>query len=256
MGSTGNVYDFVPYSSGRSKKVSAAENGFSNFNLAQINVAFVGDNTTFGSISPLKGYRFRFEISKFEGKTSYNSILLDARKYKYLKPFSLASRIIYNGRLNPSNLSLLNSINPLYLGFPWNMHGFWGNALSQQIGLISSENLQGEQIALANFEIRLPFTGPKKLALIDFQYLPSDLNFFFDAGMAWAQNKKIGETHNTISFGTNNFNFKTSPIVTTGISLRVNVLGYFILEPYLAIPYYNGNKQSLVKGINFMVAGW
>ncbi len=256
VGSTGNVYDFVPYSSGRSKKVSSAESGFNNFNLAQLNVAFVGDNTTFGTIAPLKGYRFRLEISKFEGKTSYNSILLDARKYKYLKPFSFASRIIYNGRLNPSNLSLLNSINPLYLGFPWNMHGFWGNALSQQVGLISPENLQGEQIALANFEIRLPFTGPKKLALIDFQYLPSDLNFFFDAGMAWSQNRKIGETHNTISFGTNNFNFKTSPIVTTGISLRANVLGYFILEPYLAVPYYNGNKQSVVKGINFMVAGW
>ncbi len=256
VGSTGYVYDFVPYSSGRSKKVSSSESGFNNFNLAQINMAFVGDNTSFGAIAPLKGYRFRFEISKFEGKTRYHSILIDARKYKYLRPFSFATRIIYNGRLNPSNLTLLNLINPLYLGFPWNMHGFWGSALSQQTGLISSENLQGEQIALSNFEIRLPFTGQKKLALIDFQYLPSDLNFFFDAGMAWSQNRKIGETYNTIAFGTNNFNFKTSPIVTTGISLRVNVLGYFILEPYLAVPYFNGNKQSVVKGINFMVAGW
>lgn len=163
---------------------------------------------------------------------------------------------MYEGRLNPKNIELLNQINPLYIGFPWYMHGFWGNALSKQQGYITQQNLQGEQMAVANFELRIPFTGPEKLALIPFQYLPSDLNFFVDGGLVWSKQKKIGQSYPFESFGNNTIDFKTSPIFTTGLSLRINVLGYFVVEPYLAVPVYNGQKQPVITGFNFMVPGW
>ncbi|MFN8428676.1 MAG: tolB protein precursor [Spirosomataceae bacterium] len=250
------VVDFQPEYSGKPKKLDASELKYKGFNLGQAYVALVGDNTTFGTTAPLNGYRYRLELAKFIGSTSYNSILLDGRKYKYLKPFTFAGRFMYNGRLNPSNLELLNKINPLYLGYPWNMHGFWGNALSKQTGFITQENLQGEQMALANFEIRLPFTGPEKLALFKFDYLPSDLNFFVDAGQIWSASNKPGQTNEFPTFASKALKFKNSPIVTTGLSIRVNVLGYLVLEPYFAIPYYNGKKQNVVSGMNFMVPGW
>ena len=182
--------------------------------------------------------------------------MIDYRKYKYLKPVTLATRLFYNGRLNPKNIENLNQIYPIYLGFPWYIHGFYGNALNKQIGLITEDNLKGEQLAVANFEVRMPFTGPEKLALIPFEYLPSDLNFFIDGGMVWSKDKKIGTTSEYTSIGNTSLKFKTSPIFTTGLSLRINVLGYLIVEPYLAVPIYNGRKQPVLTGFNFMVAGW
>jgi Tol biopolymer transport system component len=256
IANNGQVYDFISYTSTKAKKLKAANFGYSGFNLAQIYAAYVGDNTTFGTVAPLNGYRYRFELAQFFGSTSYTSVLADYRKYIYLKPFTLATRFMYNGRLNATNLDLLNNINPLYLGFPWNMHGFWGKAFDQQQGLILQENLQGEQMALANFEVRLPFSGPEKLALINFNYLPSDLNFFIDMGVISSQKNRIGTTSDFSNVGDNPLRFKNTPIVTTGLSLRVNVLGYLIIEPYFAVPFYNNKKQPVVSGFNFMVAGW
>ncbi|OYU68082.1 MAG: tolB protein precursor [Cytophagaceae bacterium BCCC1] len=256
LGTDGNIYDFTSFSRERDKKLNAKELGFNNFNLAQFYTAFVGDNTTFGTVAPLNGYRFRVELAKYLGTASYSSVLMDFRKYKYFKPLTLAGRFMYEGRLNPKNIELLNQINPLYIGFPWYMHGFWGNALSKQQGYITQQNLQGEQMAVANFELRIPFTGPKKLALIPFDYIPSDLNLFFDGGLVWSKQKKIGQSYPFESFGNNTITFKTSPIFTTGLSLRVNVLGYLVVEPYLAVPIYNGQKQPVITGFNFMVPGW
>jgi uncharacterized protein YjaZ len=256
VGSDGFVYDFNAYQSGRPKKLDAEEFGYNNFNLAQFYTAVVGDNTTFGTVAPLNGYRYRVELAKYFGTASYNSLLFDFRKYEYLKPLTLAGRFLYEGRLNPKNIDFLNQINPLYLGFPWYMHGFWGNSLSKQQGYITQQNLQGEQMAVANFEVRLPLTGPEKLALIPIQFLPSDLNFFLDGGLVWSKQKKIGQTYPYESFGNSTISFKTSPIFTTGLSLRVNLLGYLIVEPYLAVPIYNGQKQPVITGFNFMVPGW
>jgi Tol biopolymer transport system component len=249
----------------RNIKINDYDPNLKQFNLSQVYFALVGDNTTFGTVAPLNGYRYRLEIAKFSGSTEYNSVLIDARKYKYLKPFSIATRILYNGRLNPKNIENINNFNPLYLGYPWYVHGFYGSALNQQRGLINQNILSGEQLSVMNFEIRLPFTGPKKLALIEFNYLPSDINFFIDGGMAWSREKKIGKNY---EFGDKSYflngntnisdkiKYKVSPIFTTGVSIRVNVLGYLIVEPYLALPVYNGKKQSLVSGFNFMVPGW
>ncbi|MFT5886977.1 MAG: hypothetical protein ACI9IP_003449, partial [Arcticibacterium sp.] len=52
------------------------------------------------------------------------------------------------------------------------------------------------------------------------------------------------------------FDFKDDLILTTGMSLRVNVLGYIIVEPYFAVPFYNGGKKPVVTGVNFMIPGW
>lgn len=256
LGSDNKIYDFISFSSGRQKKLNAKELGYNNFSLVQLYTAFVGDNTTFGTVAPLNGYRYRVELAKYFGTTSYNSILADFRKYKYLKPLTIATRFMYEGRLNAKNIDFLNQINPLYLGYPWYLHGFYGRALAKQQGYITQENLQGEQMAVANFEIRIPFTGPKKLALIPIEFIPSDLNFFVDAGLVWSKQKKIGQSYPYESFGNNTINFKTSPIFTTGLSLRVNVLGYLVVEPYLAVPIYNGQKQAVITGLNFMVPGW
>ncbi len=255
---SGYLYDYRPFAQDRPVKLDPSDFGLEPFRLNHVYGALVGDDATFGTVAPLNGYRYRFQIGQYFGTTSYTDLLMDLRKYQYVKPFTIAGRLLYNGRLNPQNLDFLNQINPLYLGFPWYMHGFYGNAFSKQAatGEITQSALMGEQLAVANFEVRLPFTGPEQIALIPFQYLPSDLNFYVDAGLVWSRERQIGETYGLQSFGNSLVNFKTDPIITTGLSLRINVLGYLILEPYMAVPFYNGGKKLVVTGMNFMIPGW
>jgi len=246
---------------GKREKLSQSylkSQGFKAFSLSQLYVAFVGDNTIFGTTAPIKGFRYRFEAGRYFGSTSYTNILVDARKYQYVKPFTIAGRFLYNGRLNASNLGYLNQINPLYLGFPWNMHGFYGSALRKQqnLGLITQEALQGEQLLVTNIEVRLPLTGPKKLALIDFSYIPSDLNFFFDSGMVWSADRKIGAVQEYQTQNETSIKLKVEPRIITGFSLRINLMGYLIVEPYLALPIYNGKLQNMVSGVNLLIPGW
>ena len=249
----GNPIDFVATQFLRTKKLNDTSSIFNSFSYRQLQIAYVGDNTTFGTVAPLNGYRYRIELSKTFGTTSFNQVLIDFRKYKYLKPVSLAVRGFYQGRMNGQNLKNLNQIYPLNIGYPWYIHGFYGNSLFKQIGTSYSNDLNGDQIGLFNFEARLPLTGPKKLALIDFQSIPSDLNFFFDYGRIFSSTLVDIDESDLVSKQKIN---PKKPVLSTGISLRVNVLGYLIVEPYLAVPYFNGQKQSVITGFNFMVAGW
>ncbi|MGR3809625.1 tolB protein precursor [Jiulongibacter sp. NS-SX5] len=258
MDDFGYLYDYFSFGQDRPQRLDPSDFGLEPFRLNHVYGAFVGDNATFGTVAPLNGYRYRFQVGQYFGTTSYTDVLLDARKYQFVKPFTIAGRVLYNGRLNPENLDFLNQINPLYLGFPWYMHGFYGQAFNKQQanGDITQQALMGEQLAVANFEVRLPFTGPEQIALIPFQYLPSDLNFYVDAGMVWSRERQIGETYGLTSFGNTLIDFTVDPIITTGLSLRINVLGYLILEPYFAVPFYNGGKKPVVTGMNFMIPGW
>jgi Tol biopolymer transport system component len=222
--------------------------GLESLQLQQFYLAFVGDNSTFGTVAPLDGYRYRFQAGQNLGTSSFANVLVDVRKYKFLKPVSFAGRVIYNGRLNPKNADKINTFNPLYIGFPYYMHGLYGGALQRQPS-IKQETLQGDQLLVGNFEIRVPFTGPKKLALIEFNYLPSDLNFFVDAG-------SVSGSLNTLVNDKTILPKFANPVVMSGLSLRINVMGYIIVEPYIAKPYFNGQFQPIVKGMSFMTVGW
>jgi len=129
-------------------------------------------------------------------------------------------------------------------------------------------------MAVFNFEVRLPFTGPKKLAAIPSKFLFSDLNLFFDAGLAWRDGSKVvfkGEpTYVTedlrdangqpvldtdgkvITTQTTN---ERVPSLSVGVSLRVNVFGYFVIEPYYAIPFQRKDVKAGVFGLTF-APGW
>ena len=135
------------------------------------------------------------------------------------------------------------------------------------------DQLSGSRIAVTSFEVRLPFTGPEKLAVIKSKFLFTDLNLFFDAGLAWNAGDKIyfkkdppvvGQTPVLDVNGNQqvvNGVPVTSPVygrvpaTSAGISLRVNVFGYFILEPYLAYPFNRTDVAKPVFGLGF-TPGW
>jgi outer membrane protein assembly factor BamA len=84
---------------------------------------------------------------------------------------------------------------PLYVGYPFLIRGYeaqsFYNSKNVNTNGFTIDQLSGSRIAVANFEVRLPFTGPEKLAVIKSKFLFSDLNFFFDAGLAWNKGNDI-----------------------------------------------------------------
>ncbi|MCB0374757.1 MAG: hypothetical protein KDD04_02450, partial [Sinomicrobium sp.] len=220
--------------------------GGNGFGLYTVGGAVVGDNASFGLTAPLSGHRYRLGADQYIGEFNFTGVTADFRQYKYLKPISLAFRAMHYGRYGGNSEELY----PLYLGSPWYLRGL--NSQSA-VDIFARNNrdfdeLVGSKIFVSNFEIRLPFTGPEQIALIKSGFLFSDLNLFVDAGVAWYdfdQFKSAGELPGRF--------VNAKPIVTTGVSLRVNLFGALVLEPYYARPLLQESKW--VFGLNF-IPGW
>ncbi len=229
--------------------------GYSPFSLQQMYLAYVGDNSIFGNTAPIKGHRYRFEFSQYLGNFAQNSLTVDYRNYFYRKPFTLATRVYYFGRFGASSDNNYNKLYPMFVGYPWYMHGFWGNALRKQTSTLQlNENyLRGTKMALTNFEIRLPITADKNQGFINFPAVKSDFNLFVDIGMAWA-NKQNTSTENLKLFPNNSDT--AHPLMSIGSGLRINLFNYLIIEPFLAFPIYDNRIRKGITGINFLVPGW
>lgn len=228
------------------------------------NIALVGDNSSFGLTSPLKGYRFRIGAEQHYGTDDYISLLADGRFYKWLKPVSFAVRGFAYSRFEQD----VNSQYPFYIGQMGFVRGF-GSLFNGASDLLNQYDVAfgqvlGTKVLMGSGEVRLPFTGPKRLALIPSKYLISDLAVFYDAGVTFDEFSHFqdgeevvvtrvnsdGQPQNVSEFR------KPALLMSAGVSLRVNLLGYMILEPYYAIPIVRG--QEGIKGtfgLNF-IPGW
>ncbi|MGV3589911.1 MAG: peptidase MA family metallohydrolase [Adhaeribacter sp.] len=207
------------------------------FNLGQTNIAFVGDNSTSGVTSPLNGHRFRFDIGRTYGGINYNTILADYRKYWFTRPVGFAFRAMHYGRYGGDAERMF----PLYLGNEYFVRGynnasFRGNMTADENSL-SINQVIGSRLAVANAEVRLPFSGPERLSLIKSGFLFSDLVFFADGGLAWSKGDEVSMSAKTAN---RNMHF---PVYSTGASLRINLFGYIIVEPYYAIPLQRNGFQ-------------
>lgn len=211
-------------------------------NIFNTNAAFVSDNSVFGLTGPLKGHRYRIGVEQYFGDAQFFSTLADFRQYKYLKPVSLAFRGMHYARHGKD----ANSLPALYAGDPTRVRGYGFNSIGQtlQENEINFNQLTGSKLLVGNFEVRLPFTGPKGLALIKSNFLFSDLSLFLDGGVAFSEYGDLNNPDNGLA---------PRPIFSTGASLRVNVFGAFILEPYYAIPLQKQTRG--VFGVN-IVPGW
>lgn len=213
------------------------------FVLYTAGAAAVGDNSFFGLTAPLSGYRYRIGVQQTVGTYQFFTPTADFRYYQRFKPVTLAGRILHTGRYGRSS----DVFFPFYLGSPWWMRGYNSDNISPLLsnGTLVEDNLFGSKMALANLELRIPFTGPKQLALIPFNLVASDLNFFLDGGVAWFDFDQFSELPRQYS--------SARALFSAGASLRVNVFGALILEPYYAIPLIKGATGGF--GLNFL-PGW
>jgi hypothetical protein len=248
------------------KKNLPTENGFG---IATIGTAYTLDNSYMGIASPLRGQRFRVEIDQYLGELDFTNILIDYRKYFYYRPVCFAMRLYHQGRYGGTTSN--NVIRSLYIGWPWLVRGFY-NFFGVDNSYTDQSQMFGSRIGIANAEIRIPFTGPERLCLIPFKYFISELSFFTDAGIAWNNISEIrfeldppikkATSYQNMAVSNSDNIEKTSvlpsfryPSINYGISLRINLFGYMIIEPYYSIPYIRDWKSY--AGVRFnLLPGW
>ncbi|WP_423148212.1 tolB protein precursor [Rubrolithibacter danxiaensis] len=240
---------------------------FEKFKIVGLDAAFVGDNSFFGVTSPLNGFRYRVGVNNILGDFHIGNFLVDLRKYQRIKPITLAGRVYSNTSFGRDQDAYFAQ---QFVGYPTLIRGYEYNSFYKTGGLyqpgFNINQLVGSNVAVANFEIRLPFTGPEKLASIKSKFLFSDLNAFFDIGLAYNSSDKVvfrseprllvpgTDPTQENPFGTQPV-YERVPAMSAGISLRVNVFGYFVLEPYYAIPFQRKDVSLGVFGLTF-APGW
>ncbi len=222
-------------------------------NYQQISAAYVEDNSYSGMTSPMQGHRARLQVDKYFGAASIFTTLIDFRQYFYLRPFSLAFRFYNMAMLGKDSENGI--LPPVYIGYPWLIRGYnnvsYTNAAVSDVNRFNISVLTGSRVAVANAELRFPLSGPERLALIRSKWFLIDLNLFFDSGLAWNSSSRIvTDRHSSIDSEEIRY-----PVFSTGASLRVNLLGYMVLEPYYAIPLQNGGLRNAQFGLTF-TPGW
>lgn len=222
--------------------------------LMQSSVAIVGDNALFGFVSPIQGGRYRFEVEQTYGQVDYTTIVADWRRYYAPnRNLTVGFRGLHFGRYGlteeenaEDEFGLL--LRPLFLGYETFIRGYAYESFDNSECLVGAqdlltggggcpafERLFGNQLAVANFELRVPFIGVERYGIINFPFLPTELVLFADAGLAWDETRPA-----TLEWSRSGS--ERVPLVSTGVSARFNVLGFMILEAYYAYPWQRPEK--------------
>jgi hypothetical protein len=207
-------------------------------------LAYVGDYAFMGFTSPIAGGRHRFEVSPAFGSLTYQTFLADYRRYVLMRPFTLAVRGLHFGRYGSDGDS--PRMQPLYVGQPALLRGyepgdFTAQDCSAPDGAADScpqfTRLNGSRIATTSVEFRIPVFGNEQHGLLRVPFLPLEIAPFVDAGVAWtnAQSPRWQLDRNATD---------RVPVVSTGVTARVNLLGALIIESYWVRPMHRPGRGA------------
>jgi Tol biopolymer transport system component len=197
---------------------------FDTLNLGEASSALVFDTSISGPTSPIRGSRYRLELSQSAGGLSYTGTLADFRTYLMpFRPYTFALRGMYYGRFGDSASD--GRLPALFIGYPGLVRGYDYNSFeSGECGITTDgscpvfDRLVGNRVAVANAEIRFPVWG----AFGGEQFygpLPLEAAFFADGGVTWGRSDRL-------NFGDTD----SKPVSSVGAALRVNVLGFAVAE--------------------------
>jgi hypothetical protein len=247
---------------------------------AQPEIAFVSDNSFAAYTSPVAGERYRVSYSPTVGNISFQTLLADYRRYFFLRPTTFAFRALHYGRYGKDAES--DRLSPLYLGEETLIRGYGFSSISNEECLNGQtsqsscpvfDRMLGSRLAVVNAELRIPLIGGSEFGLLNFPFLPTEIAPFFDGGVAYTSNQppdfrwstSAADANSRVSASCvnqppstfNSFGLACTdriPVFSTGISARVNFLGYLIFEAYYAHPFQRPGK-SWVWGFQ-LAPGW
>ena len=255
--------------------------------FAEPSVALVGDNSFSAFVGPVQGERYRLQFTPTFGSVQYQTALLDYRRYMFFRPFTLAFRGISIGRYG-SGAEDPNTTWPIYLGEETLIRGYGYGSFSTdectvsgqpagvqnaQLGCPAFNRLFGSKVGVVNAEFRIPLFGTEGFGLINFPFLPTEVSPFFDGGVSYTNNQspnfRFASSANEIPaacVGTTTTNQNVLqqqafypcadriPVFSTGMSFRFNLMGYAIMEAYVAHPFQRP-KKDWVWGFQ-LAPGW
>jgi hypothetical protein len=205
---------------------------FPTLNLAESSAALVYDTSIFGVTSPIRGSRYRLELSQSAGSLTYTGLLADYRTYLMpVRPFTFAFRGLYYGRYGSDAGDERLPI--LYLGYPGLVRGYdSGSFEAFECGATIDgscpifDRLIGSRVGVFNAELRFPLWGAFGGSNF-YGPLPIEMAVFADAGMAWGSTSSICSG---ISCSPITVVGDRDPITSVGAAMRINVLGFAVAE--------------------------
>src|SRR5687768_9126315 len=250
--------------------------GMPGLTYAQASAAFVGDNSFAAFTSPISGTRYRFEFGPTFGTVMFNTALADGRRYLFWRPLTLAFRALHYGRYG-RDAENYDRLSPIFLGEETLIRGYGYGSFTPDECVSATPNaasrcpvfdrLVGSRVGVTNIELRIPVFGTSGFGLVNFPYLPLEVSPFFDAGIAWTgdQSPEFRFTSEANGIPQQCATSSTQqgflvpcaeriPVFSAGLSFRANILGYMILETYVAKPFQRPNKDW-VWGVQ-LAPGW
>lgn len=239
----GHSYYYPSYAS-KGERVPAPP----SFNAGTIDVAYVSDNSVFGFTSPVNGHRFRIQGEHYFDGLDYTGILIDYRKYLFVRHQSVAFRFYHYGRYGEKESD--RRLYRLFLGYPWLVRGYNSGYFytdeTRKGSSISINQVLGSHLLVANAEYRVPFSGPTDLSWFRSGFVVSELSLFMDGGVAWDSESR------PVLAMTSNSDRNRIPLLSTGLSMRFNLFGMLVLETYYAVPFHQLKFHKAEIGFNIM----
>lgn len=223
--------------------------------LSQSSAAYVVDFSNFGFTSPVQGGRYRLQVGATFGSTNYGTVLGDVRRYVRTGLVTFAGRAVHIGNYGAEEGDLFSDE---YLGYsftPTYVRGYSFFSFdpeecpSTTPSCAVLDRLIGTRVAAASLEIRVPLLGTEQYGLFTFPYLPTELSVFTDAGLAWTDNEDFFDLLVWERDSSDRI-----PVVSAGISARMNLFGSAVLELFYAKPFQRPDKGAFL-GAN-LIPGW
>lgn len=246
----------------------------------QGDIALVGDNSNSAYVGPVSGERWRLEFNPTVGKLQFDGLLADYRRYFFKNPFTFAVRAMHYGRYGRDAENYgSGGLYPLYLGEETLIRGYGYGSIDVATECANTQNpntcpvfdrMLGSRVDVINLEWRIPLFGSPAFGLLPTSFLPVEIAPFFDGGIAysaaqppdwrWASSangrpascSSAAAQQQQSLYGINCVDH--IPVFSAGLTARVNLLGYLILETYVAHPFQRPGKNWVV-GVQ-LAPGW
>ncbi len=197
--------------------------------FAYTTAALVYDSSIFGATAPILGQSYILELTPTVGSLQYLGALADVRKYFMpVRPFTLAFRALHYGRWGKGGED--DRMYPVYIGYDTFVRGYYYTSIQtteyqdpSSKDYFDESRLWGSKVLVGNVELRFPLFGLLHIGRGYYGILPVDMYGFYDWGVAWGYGKKPFFGGGTPGFDQN------KPVSSTGIGIRMNLLGYMVV---------------------------
>ena len=179
----------------------------------------------------------------------FTTLTVDWRRYfNPTKNLTFGMRAMHLGRYgltaDENSLDGFGLLRPLFVGYETFIRGYAYESFSSAECAATAtpfdscptfNRLFAQRLGVANLELRVPLIGVERYGILNFMFLPTELVLFTDGGVAW-------DPDHPATWEFSRSSSERIPVFSSGVSARINILGFLILEAYYAYPWQRPEK--------------